>query len=104
MSEPMPRVFVLESRGGPLDSKCASVGGSPREIQPLEFAPISQIFKNWISHLSTEGIVEMSSESPSRVPSTQTFFLSCRLRVSAFVDVDLRVTCSIFFVFSVSLT
>src|SRR4051812_7023841 len=35
---------------------------------------ISQIFENLISHLSTEGIIEMCSESPSQVPATQTFF------------------------------
>ena len=88
MSELMSGIFVLELRGVSSDSESASVRESPTEIQPLEFAEIFTDFRR------DELRVTVASARNTDV------FLSCKLRVSAFVDADLRVTRSKFFLFS----
>ena len=100
MSELMPGSFLLESRGVPSDSESVSVRRSPMEIQPLEF---SEIFKD-VRKLDFASFHRRDRQDVLRVAIASArntdVFLSCRLRVSAFVDVDLRVTRSKFFWFS----
>ena len=45
MSELMSGIYLLESRGVLSDSEIASVRGSPREIQLLEFSEIFTDFR-----------------------------------------------------------
>src|SRR4051812_17458944 len=92
MSEPMSRIYFLESRGVLSDSKSASVRESPREIQPLEFAEIFTDFQkfDFASFHRTDRRDELRVTVASACNTD--VFLSCRLRVSAFVDVDFRVT------------
>src|ERR1041385_9422546 len=96
----MSGIYLLESRGVPSDSESASVRGSPREIQPLEFA---EIFTD-DQKLDFASFHRRDRRDELRVAVASArntnVFLSCRLRVSAFVDVDLRVARSKIFLIS----
>ena len=100
MSELMSGIFLLESCGVSSDSESASMRESPTEIQPLEFA---EIFTNFLKlDLTSFYQRDRRDELRGTVASARNIdvSLSCRLRVSVFVDVDLRVTRSKIFLFS----
>src|ERR1041385_4631243 len=100
MSELMCGICLLESRGVPSCSESASVRGSPREIQPLEFAEIFTDFRK----LDFASFHRRDRRDELRVavasPRNTDVYFFWRLRVSTFVDVNLRVTRSKFFLIS----
>ena len=100
MSEPMSGIYFLESRGVPSDSESASVREPSREIQPLEFSEIFTDFRKF--YFTSFHRRDRRDELRVAVASARNIdvFLSSRLRASAFVDVDLRVTRSKIFLFS----
>src|SRR3954470_11668256 len=100
MSELMSGIYLLELRGVPSGSESASVRESPRKIRPLEFAEIFTDFRKF--DFASFHRRDRRDEFRVTVASARNAdaFLSCRLRVSAFVDVDLRVTRSKNFLFS----
>src|SRR4051812_29144265 len=100
MSEQMSGIYLLESRGVLSDSESASVRESPRKIQPLEFAKIFTYFHKF--YFASFCRRDRPDELRLAVASARNtnVFLSCRLRVSAFVDVDFRVTRLKIFLFS----
>ena len=55
-----------------------------------------QMLGNSISHLSTEGIVEMSFEPPPVMSAMQALLLSCNPRVRGVVEVEPRIARSNF--------
>ena len=100
MSELMSGIFVLESRGVPSEFESASVGGSSTEIQPLKFSEIFTDFRKLdFASFHRRDCRDVLRVTIASARNTDVF-LSSRLRVSAFVDVDLRLPCSKIFLFS----